>query len=210
LAARSVQSRPLTCVTCALVVIVATLSSPAAVAQAEAEPEVAPAEPVEVFPAAPPATAPASPPPDEAEPLTPARAAPTPSPVMEKASPVEAAPAPVPATPDKPPAPPSASPAPTSPPRKGRSAGRRETPHSATTLTIVNGRAVPATAVAVLVGAKVVTRSGPLAPNARVTLKLPRVKACRVSVVASFPGWYSSLRSGQVNICKARQAVVRL
>src|SRR3954465_1787473 len=42
LAARSVQSRPLTRVIRALVVVVATLSSPAAVAQAEAEPEVAP------------------------------------------------------------------------------------------------------------------------------------------------------------------------
>jgi hypothetical protein len=201
-------------VTRALVVVAATLSSPAAVAQAEAEPEVAPAEPVELVPAAPPATAPPSPPPDEAEPSTPTRAAPTPSPVMEKTSPVETAPAPLPATADKPPAPssvaPVASPAPTSPPRKGPPAGRRETPRSATTLTIVNGRAVPATSVAVLVGATVVTRSGPLAPNGRVTLTLPRVKACRVSVVASFPGWYSSLRSGQVNICKAGQAVVRL
>ena len=204
----------MTRVTRALVVVVATLSSPAAVAQAEARPEVAPADPVEVVPAAPPATAPPSPPPDEAEPSTPARAAPTPSPVMEKSSPVETAPAPLPAPTDKPPAPPSAapvaSPAPTSPPRKGRSAGRRETPRSATTLTIVNGRAVPATSVAVLVGAKVVTRSGPLAPNARVTLKLPSSMGCRVSVVASFPGWYASLKSGKINICKAGQAVIRL
>ncbi len=211
---RSVQSRPLTRVTRALVVLVTTLSSPAALAQAEAGPEVTPADPVEVVPPALPATAPPSPPTDEAEPSMPARAAPTPSPAMEKTSPVETAPAPLPAASDKPPAPPSAapiaSPAPTTPPHKGPSAGSRKTPRFATTLTIVNGRAVPATAVAVLVGAKVVTRSGPLAPNGRVTLKLPSVKACRVSVVASFPGWYSSLRSGKVNICKAGQAVVRL
>ena len=82
----------------------------------------------------------------------------------EKTSPVETAPAPRPATADKPPAPssvaPVASPAPTSRPRKGPPAGRRETPRAATTLTIVNGRAVPATSVAVLVGAKAVTASG--------------------------------------------------
>ena len=40
-------------------------------------------------------------------------------------------------------------------------------------------------------------RSGPLASNTRVTLRLPQVKGCRVSVVASFPGWYSAVNPRQ-------------
>ena len=198
MAARSIQSQPLMRAARALLIFLATLSSAAALAQTEAGSEVAP-EPVEVAPAAPPATVPPSQPPDEAAPTT----APTTSPVLDKPGPIEAAPAPLPATTGKPPSPALAA------PRKGPPSGR-ETPRSARALTIVNGRAVPATGVAVLVGAKVLTRSGPLAPNARVTLKLPNLKGCRVSVLASFSGWYSAVRSGTVNVCKAGQALVRL
>jgi len=78
------------------------------------------------------------------------------------------------------------------------------------TLVIVNGRAVTATTVAVLAGAKIVRRSGPLAPRTRATLRLPTSIGCRVSVVATFPWGYSSLRSRRVDICKVGQAVVRL
>jgi hypothetical protein len=74
----------------------------------------------------------------------------------------------------------------------------------------MNGRAVSATAVAVLVGSKAVAQSGPLASNARVTLKLPRIKSCRVSVVASFPGWYSAITRGKIDVCKTRRVLVRL
>src|SRR5215207_5763333 len=82
--------------------------------------------------------------------------------------------------------------------------------HSATTLTVVNGRAVSTTTVAVLVGTKAVARSGPLASNTRVTLKLPQIKGCRVSVVASFPGWYSAIARGKIDVCKTRRVLVRL
>lgn len=76
--------------------------------------------------------------------------------------------------------------------------------------TIVNGRAVAATSVAVLAGRKGVAPSGPLASNARVTLNLPGLKACRVSVVARFPLGYAALRSGAVSVCKAGHVLVRL
>ena len=75
---------------------------------------------------------------------------------------------------------------------------------------VVNGRAVSTTTVAVLVGAKAVARSGPLAPNTRVALKLPNIKACRVSVVASFPGWYSAITRGKIDVCKTGRVLVRL
>jgi hypothetical protein len=74
----------------------------------------------------------------------------------------------------------------------------------------VNGRAITATAVAVLVGARMVARSGPLASKTRVTLKLPEVKGCRVSVVARFPLWYSAITRGNINVCKSGPVFVRL
>ena len=94
-------------------------------------------------------------------------------------------------------------------PKGSLAAGPKER-HSATTLTVVNGRAVSTTTVAVLVGAKAVARSGPLAPNTRVALKLPKIKACRVSVVASFPGWYSAITRGKIDVCKTGRVLVRL
>ena len=94
-------------------------------------------------------------------------------------------------------------------PKGSLAAGPKER-HSATTLIVVNGRAVSTTTVAVLVGTKVVARSGPLAPNTRVALKLPKIKACRVSVVASFPGWYSAITRGKIDVCKTGRVLVRL
>jgi hypothetical protein len=174
----------------------ATLSWSAALAQAEVGPEVAPTQPAETVP---PPAAPSPTVPDEPAAPTPPHAAPNPSP------PSSADPAPLP-----PGAATSAPPASTAPAPKSSSAARPQERHSAATLVVVNGRAVPATAVAVLVGAKAVARSGPLASNSRVTLKLPKVKGCRVSVVASFPGWYSAVARGNINVCKTRGVVVRL
>jgi hypothetical protein len=168
-------------------------------AEAEAEAEVAPSQPVETVPTAPPA--PSRVVPDEPAASTPPVVAPNTS---APSSP-ETAPAPLPTG------------APTSGPLespaqapKGSSAARPQERHSATTLTIMNGRAVSATAVAVLVGTKAVARSGPLASNARVILKLPRIKGCRVSVVASFSGWYSAVSRGRIDVCKTGRVVVRL
>jgi hypothetical protein len=195
----------------ALLVTSAMLVATPALAQADAGSEGAPAEPVEGGPAAPPATTAPTLQPDEAAPSTPPISAPTSPPVLEKPGPTEAVSAP---KPDKPPGAPSAapiaSPVPASPPRQGPPAGKRDGLRPAATLTIVNGRAVPATGVAVLVGAKVVKRSGPLTPNTRVTLRLPSSIGCRVSVVASFSWGYSALRYGKVNVCKVGHALVRL
>jgi hypothetical protein len=186
------------------VAFAATLWSSAALSQAEAETEVAPSQPA--VPTAPPA--PSRVVPDEPGPSTPPVGAPNDSAPSssETAAPrsSETAPAPL---PTGAPAGPIESPAQAA---KGSSAARPTERYSATMLTVVNGRAVSATAVAVLVGTKAVARSGPLASNTRVTLKLPRIKGCRISVVASFPGWYSAITRGKIDVCKSRRVLVRL
>ena len=197
------------------VALAATLWSSAALLQAETETEVAPSQPVETIPTAPPAPRrPVSGEPTSAS--TPPVVAPN------TASSSETAPAPLPTGapttgPLESPAVPLPTGAPTSRPvespaqaPKGSLAAGPKERHSATTLTVVNGRAVSTTTVAVLVGAKAVARSGPLAPNTRVALKLPKIKACRVSVVASFPGWYSAITRGKIDVCKTGRVLVRL
>src|SRR5829696_156559 len=177
------------------VALAAALWSSAALSQAETETEAAPSQPVETVPTA----QPAPPRPVSDEPK-----APTP-PVVAPNTASETAPAPLPT--GAPTSRPVESPA--QAPKASLAAGPKER-HSATTLTVVNGRAVSTTTVAVLVGTKAVARSGPLASNTRVTLKLPQIKGCRVSVVASFPGWYSAIARGKIDVCKTRRVLVRL
>jgi len=205
-------------------VIIATVWSGAALAQAAVGPEAAPA--LDAIPTAPPAVpspvvgpeatpaqpveAPAQPVETPAQPIEVILTAPpaVPLPVVDE----PAAPTPPLAAPTVPPSPAETAPAPLG---LGRTTAtpptstRRER-HYAATLTVVNGRAVAATAVAVLVSSKAVARSGPLASNTSVTLRLPRVKSCRVSVVASFPFWYSAVTRGNVNVCKPGRVIVRL
>jgi hypothetical protein len=217
-------------VACAFLVVTATLASAAVSAETDAGSEIAPSESAAAGPvgapeavsrdqaaeaeavsssplahqAAEPAASP-SPLPDEAAPGTQPLADSAPSPDHGRANPVEA----VPAKSETPPATAAAPVASSAPTLARRPSATREAPGRAG-LTIVNGRAITATSVAVLVGAKVVRRSGPLASRTRVTLNLPRSIGCRVSVVASFPWGYSSLRSGKVDVCKVGQALVRL
>src|SRR3954469_1688011 len=158
-----------------LCVTLAVVSPTPTLAQTAEGSEPAPAEPVQVVP-----TTPALPPPlvsepDEAgPPSSPPSVAPEP-PGPAKVSPGEAAPAPVPPSADTPatpapvPAAPLVQPAPAPKPGNAASARPRDVPRPTSTLTIVNGRAVAATSVAVLAGRKGVARSGPLASNARVT-----------------------------------------
>src|SRR4051812_13975152 len=205
------------CKSAVIAVAFVTLSSGAGLAQAEAGPEVAPVQPVEAVPTTPPVAPPPAVP-DEPAPATPPVTGPNPEPApatppVTAPNPLPPSPAetgPTPQLPSSSSVPPVALPAPTAPAPTSASAARPQERRSAATLTIVNGRAVPATTVAVLVGAKAVTRSGPLAPNARITLKLPSVQGCRVSVVASFPGWYSAITRGKINVCKTGLVVVRL
>jgi hypothetical protein len=197
------------------VALAATLWSSAALPQAEAETEVAPSQPVETIPTAPPA--PPRPVSDE-----PTSASTPPVVAPNTASSSETAPAPLPTgAPTSGPLESAAVPLPTEAPTsrpvespaqapKGSLAAGPKERHSATTLIVVNGRAVSTTTVAVLVGTKAVARSGSLAPNTRVALKLPKIKACRVSVVASFPGWYSAITRGKIDVCKTGRVLVRL
>jgi hypothetical protein len=194
-------------------VIIATLASSVALAQAVIGPEVEGTQPIEVVPAAPPAV----PSPAVGPELTPAQpvevilTAPpaVPLPVVEEpagTTPALAAPNTVPHSSVEPAVAPLGPGSPTATPPTSTRPER----HYAATLTVVNGRAVAATALAVLVGSKAVARSGPLASNTSVTLRLPTVKSCRVSVVASFPVWYSAVTRGNVNVCKPGRVIVRL
>ena len=200
----------------AALVALAVLSPTTTLAQTGEGTEPTPAEPVQVAPTVPPLPPPPVSEPNEMSPPSAPLSATTDPPSPAQPSPGEAAPAPLPTRtePPTPPAPrsaaPIAQPGPGQKVGKGGSARQRDAPRPASTLTIVNGRAIAATSVAVLVGRKVVARSGPLASNARVTLKLPGLKACQVFVVAKFPLWYSALRSGAVNVCKADVGFVRL
>jgi len=65
---------------------------------------------------------------------------------------------------------------------------------------VVNGRAVPVTRVTVVEGRRAVKRSGPLPPNAKFTLKLPNLRGCSLSVVATFRGGAIS-RVSKLNVC---------
>jgi len=197
------------------VALAATLWSSAALPQAETETEVAPSQPVETIPTAPPAprrpvsgepTSASTPPVVAPNTASSSETAPAPLPTgAPTTGPLESAAVPLPtgAPTSRPVEPPAHAP-------KGSLAAGPKERHSATTLTVVNGRAVSTTTVAVLVGAKAVARSGPLAPNTRVALKLPKIKACRVSVVASFPGWYSAITRGKIDVCKTGRVLVRL
>jgi hypothetical protein len=189
------------------VALAATFCSSAALSQAEAETEVAPSQPVETVPTAPPAPSRAVP--DEPAASTPPVVAPNASAPgsSETAAPSSSETAPAPLPTGAPTSGPIESPAQAP---QGSSAARPTERYSATTLIVANGRAVSATAVAVLVGTKVVARSGPLASNTRVTLKLPRIKGCRISVVASFPGWYSAITREKIDVCKTGRVLVRL
>jgi len=78
---------------------------------------------------------------------------------------------------------------------------------AAATLTVVNGREVAATAVTVSAEAKTVRHAEPLASHARAVLKLPKLKGCVVTIVATFEGGDAS-EVGDIDLCKVK--LVRL
>ena len=191
-----------------------------ALAQTKAEPEVTPAAPVEVtapVEAAPtqrPTVAPSDPPittPDPADEATPPlpTAAPAASPTAAPTpAEVGSAPSPV-ASP--------VTPAPTigrdganrGPGTLARAShrGKPPKPRAATAVTIVNGREIPATTITVMADARTVSHSKPLAPSAKVSLKLPKMKGCLITVAATFEGGSVS-DGGTIDVCKVR--LVRL
>jgi hypothetical protein len=80
-------------------------------------------------------------------------------------------------------------------------------PRAAAALTILNKRKTPVTTVTVTAEAKTVRHAGPLAPNAKVSLKLPKMKGCLVTVATASQGSKVS-KLGDVDVCK--ETLVRL
>jgi hypothetical protein len=202
------------------------LGCAAAVAQIAAP---GPTEPVEVAPPPPPAAAPTEPLTTPEPPTTtseePGETAPAPPPATEPVelpdvpapTPVEVVPTPpastveeplgaIPAIPATPPS--SVPTAPAAPPSEPGVVPKPNQIRPAATLMVVNGRAVPVTRVTLMQGRRAVKRSGPLPPNAKVTLKLPNLRGCIVTVVTTFRGGAVS-RVGKLNVCKER-ILVRL
>ena len=136
---------------------------------------------------------------------------------MPAPSPVEVAPAPPTNTAEEPPAAAPAVPAtapaqvptaPAAPSSAPAAAPQPNQAHPAAALMIMNGRTFPVTRVTVMEGRRVVKRSGLLPPNAKVTLNLPNLRGCIVSVRATFRGGAVS-RLGKLNVCK-ESILVRL
>ena len=191
----------------------------AALAQTEAEPEVTSAAPVEVAapaedtPALRPTVAPSDPPITDPVPVEAAPVAPTASPTAAAPTSGEVVSAPPPATasvsPITPPAQPSAAAPPTAasaaPEVKSQTGAGRLPSRAAPVLTIVNRRAVLVTTVIVTAGAKTVRHAGRLAPNTKVSFKLPQMKGCLVTVAAAVQG-RALQKLGKVNVCKQRVA----
>ncbi len=86
-------------------------------------------------------------------------------------------------------------------------AAKPHKPRAATAVTIVNGREIPTMTLTVMADAKTVSHSKPLAPNAKVSLKLPKMKGCLVTVAATFEGGSVS-DGGDIDVCKVK--LVRL
>jgi hypothetical protein len=94
-------------------------------------------------------------------------------------------------------APAGAPPAPAQPKPKPRG------PHAARALTIVNASTATVTGVEITGESKTVKWDKPIAAQAKAIVKLPRLKACTVSVVAKFEGEGQG-NPGEVDICKEK------
>ena len=198
----------------ATLLVSATLAQTAALAQPANESEVAPAAPVEGVPSVSPAAVVsdrewADPPEPIPVPVAPVETAPASPPttdpgvslVVTAPTPVEPAPPAPPATAAAPGAPPA------TPPPEPRVVTKPPKPRAATALTVVNGREIPTTTITLMAGAKAVSHAEPLAPNAKVTLKLPKMTGCFVAVAATFEEGSVS-DGGDIDVCKVK--LVRL
>ncbi|KLK91015.1 hypothetical protein AA309_22850 [Microvirga vignae] len=74
-------------------------------------------------------------------------------------------------------------------------------PKPATALVITNAREVPATDLAVGANGQTVRIKKPLAPQAKTTLKLPKMTGCQVAIAASFPD-EASIQMDEFDVCK--------
>jgi hypothetical protein len=94
----------------------------------------------------------------------------------------------------------------TAPPKVTLTAPARE-PRAAPALTIANGRAVTAVTLTVTAEAETVKHAGPLASNANVSMPLPKMRGCLVTVAATFQDGSVS-NGGDTDVCKVK--LVRL
>jgi hypothetical protein len=74
-------------------------------------------------------------------------------------------------------------------------------PKPATALLITNARGAPATAVEISAGDETVKLARPLAPKGRMTLKLPKMAGCMVSVAAAFEDDFT-VQLDEFDVCK--------
>jgi hypothetical protein len=74
-------------------------------------------------------------------------------------------------------------------------------PKPAAALVITNARGVPATEVAIGANGQTVKVAKPLAPNAKTSLKLPRMQGCLVAVAASFED-EATVELGEFDVCQ--------
>jgi hypothetical protein len=70
-------------------------------------------------------------------------------------------------------------------------------------VTVINATASTATGVVITAGDKTTKLAKPLAPKARATVRLPKMKGCTVSVVATFEGGGKS-DADTFDICKEK------
>lgn len=74
-------------------------------------------------------------------------------------------------------------------------------PQAARAITIINGSTVTISGVAITAGDKAVNWAKPIAPEAKALIKLPAIKGCMISILASYEGEGAG-NSGEVDICK--------
>ncbi len=76
-------------------------------------------------------------------------------------------------------------------------------PKPVSAVLITNARGVPATDVAIGANGQTVRLAKPLAPNAKTTLKLPKMTGCMVAVAATFED-DATAEFPELDICKDR------
>jgi hypothetical protein len=74
-------------------------------------------------------------------------------------------------------------------------------PKPASALVITNAREVPATDIAIGANGQTVRIKKPLAPQAKTTLKLPKMTGCQVAIAASFPD-EATIQMDEFDVCK--------
>ena len=83
----------------------------------------------------------------------------------------------------------------------GAAAAAPEKPKPVSAVLVTNARSVPATDIAIGANGQTVRLAKPLAPNAKTTLKLPKMSGCVVAVAATFED-DSTTEVPELDVCK--------